>query len=84
LALPLLLPKPFDEKDIFCANVGDVGAKNEGQNESQSELWILAEPARAAQFGKSGGGWQNCPRLQLWPLFAMVPCQSKHYRKYSF
>jgi hypothetical protein len=57
LELPFLLPKPLDEKDVFWQISGNDGAKNERR--------ILTEPARAAQFGKSGGGWQNAYRLHF-------------------
>jgi hypothetical protein len=52
-------------KDVFWPISGMMAQKNEG--------WILAEPARAAQFGKSRGGWQNTIASTCWPLFAVVP-----------
>jgi hypothetical protein len=56
LELPFLVPKPLDE-DIFWQISGMMGPKN--------EVRILTELARAAQFGKSRGGWQNVSRLHF-------------------
>jgi hypothetical protein len=57
LELPFVLPKPLDEKDVFWQISGLMAPKN--------EVRILTEPARAAQFGKSRGGWQNAYRLHF-------------------
>jgi hypothetical protein len=56
LELPFLLSKPLDE-DVFWQISEMIAPKNEAR--------ILTEPARAAQFGKSRGGWQNASRLHF-------------------
>jgi hypothetical protein len=61
LELPFLLPKPFDEKDVFWPISGPMSENTDAKNEAG----ILTEPMRGAQFGKSRGGWQNGHRLQI-------------------
>jgi hypothetical protein len=36
-----------------------------GNDGAKNEAGILTEPVLRAQFGKSGGGWQNDRRLQI-------------------
>jgi len=56
LGAAIFVPKPLDE-DMFWQISGMMAPKN--------EVRILTEPARAAQFGKSRGGWQNASRLHF-------------------
>jgi hypothetical protein len=57
LELPFVLSKPLDQQRCVLAKSGMMTPKN--------EVRILTEPARAAQFGKSRGGWQNAYRLHF-------------------
>jgi hypothetical protein len=59
LEQPFLLPKPFDE-DVFW----QISGSRSGNADAKNEAGILTEPVRGAQFGKSGGGWQNDNRSQ--------------------
>jgi hypothetical protein len=61
LEQPFLLPKPFDEKDVFWQMSGPMS----GNTDAKNEAGILTEPMRGAQFGKLSAGWQNAYRLQI-------------------
>jgi hypothetical protein len=56
LELPFLY-RNLSIEDMFWQISGMMAPKN--------EVRILTEPARAAQFGKSRGGWQNVYRLHF-------------------
>src|SRR5262245_48918639 len=70
---PCTVPARQSSEELRRAKCQDVDTKNEAR--------ILTEPARAAQFGKSRGGWQNASRLHFLTFVCSGPMSIKALSK---